>query len=90
MSQQLYGQENESWSQWKDTLEELLINVKDEDYLTRIFNSNLKRTYRFAKVVDLSVSHYVYNWERSMDRMDMYLQAIEVKKSHVLAMEAQV
>lgn len=80
---QIYGQNNKFWGQWKDTLEVLLINIKDEDYLARIFYSNLKWTYRFAEGIDWSASHYAYNGEQ-------YLSTIESKKTHVLAMQAQV
>lgn len=44
----------------------------------------------FAEVVDLSVSHYIYSRERTKDRIERYLQIIELKNSPVLAMQAQV
>lgn len=67
MSQQFYGHDSNNRAKWQNTLESLLLWVKDEDYLVRILDSNLKRTYQFTEVLDFINSHYIYNRERAED-----------------------
>jgi len=90
MSQQFYGQNRETRAQWKRNMEELLPIMRHDDYLARIVSCNLKRTYRLAENEDFTGSHYVYNRDKSLDRMERYIQAVEARKPPVFSMKGQV
>ena len=76
--------------QWKANLEAVAPLVKHEDYLERVLSYSLRRVYNLVQVDDFTVTHYMYNREKAIDRIDRYLKAIEGKRAPVLFVQAQV
>ena len=64
--------------------------VRHEDYLARILGYNLKRVYRMVELEDFTGSHYLYNRDRALERIERHLQAVEAKKAPVFSMQGQV
>ena len=54
--------------------------VKHEDYLAMILGYNLKRVYRLAELEDFTGSHYLYNTDKALERMERHIHAAEVRK----------
>ena len=90
MAQQFYGQSHETMSKWKASLEKVLPLVQDEGYFLNALSCNLNRTYHLDRVEDFTSSHYIYNRDRAIQRIDRYLQTIHTKKAPLLSMQGQV
>ena len=90
MSQQFYSPGRETVVQWKANLEAVAPLVKHEEYLERVLSFSLRRVYNLAQVDDFTATHYLYNREKAIDRIDRYLKAIEGKRAPVLSVQAQV
>lgn len=90
MAQQLYGQDKETRAKWRKNLEGLLPIMKHEDFLARVVSCNLMRTYRMIENEDFTGSHYIYNRDRSLERIERYIQAVEARKAPIFAMQSQV
>lgn len=88
--QQFYHPERQIIAQWRASLEVVLPLVRHEDYFTMVLTCSLKRVYNSDKLDDFTATHYVYNREKAIDRIEKYLKAIDGKKAPVLAVEAQV
>ena len=59
-------------------MEDLLPMVKNEDYLAMILG--YKRVYRLAELEDFTRSHYLYNMDKALERMERHIHAAEVRK----------
>ena len=90
ISQQFYNPGRETVVQWKNNLESVAVLVKDEDYLDRVLGYSLRRVYNSDQVDDFTATHYLYNREKAVDRIDQYLQAMEEHRAPVLAVQPQV
>lgn len=90
MADQFYSQTAETMDKWKANLERVLALVKDEEYLTVVLGGSLQRVYNHEGVEDFTASHYVYNRERSIERIHKYLRAITVKRAPALDVQVQV
>lgn len=90
MSQQFYSQNRETRTKWKRNLEDLLPIMKHDEFLARVISCNLKRTYRMVENEDFTGSHYLYNRDKSLERIERYIQAVETRKPPVFTMKGQV
>ncbi len=90
MSQQFYSPGREAVVQWRTNLEAIAPLVKHEEFLEKVLSFSLRRVYNVAQIDDFTASHYLYNREKAIDRIDRYLKAIEGKKAPVLSVQAQV
>ena len=90
MSQQFYSPGRETVVQWKANLEAIAPVVRDEAYLERILSYSLRRVYSSDQVDDFTATHYLYNREKALDRIDRYLKAIEGRRAPVLSIQPQV
>lgn len=59
------------------------LEEKHEDYLARNLGYNLKRVYRLVELEDFTRSHYMYNRDRALERIERYIHAFETKKPPV-------
>ena len=90
MAQHFYEQNSDTRAKWKKSMEDLLPVVKHEDYLARVLGYNLKRVYRLPELEDFTGSHYLYNRDRAVDRIEKYIHAVEVGKAPAFSMQGQV
>lgn len=90
LAQQFYGQTNTTILIWKTNLESLLPLVRHEVFLTRILKYNLQRTYHTTSDGEFTTSHYVYNRDRALDRVQRYLVVVEAKGPPMLSLQGQV
>ena len=90
MSQQFYSPGRETVIQWRANLEAVAPVVRHEEFLEKVLSFNLRRVYNVAQVDDFTASHYLYNREKAVDRIDRYLKAIDGKRAPVLSVQAQV
>ena len=71
-------------------MEVLLPLMRHEEYMSRILSCNLKRVYSLGENEDFTGSHYLYNQDSALERMERYIQAIETRKAPVFSMKGQV
>ena len=90
MAQPFYGQNRETRSSWKRSMEEFLPLVRHEDYLARILGYHLKRVYRLVELEYFIGSHYLYNRDRALERIERHIQAVDARKALVFSMQRQV
>lgn len=64
---------SETLNKWKTNMEEVLPLVEDEEYLSSILSDHLKWIYSLTKVEDFTASHYVYNMDMAVVRMEHHL-----------------
>jgi hypothetical protein len=76
--------------QWKINLEAVALLVKDEEYLERVLSYSLHRVYNSDQVDDFTATHYLYNREKALDRIERYLKAIEGRRAPMLFVQPQV
>ena len=75
----------ETISRWRISLESLLPRIQHGDYQTMVLSCNLERIYMVTQVEDFTGSHYMYNRDRAIDRIERYLKAINMKKAPTLS-----
>ena len=90
MTQMFCHQSRESLHVWRASLESVLPLLLDEEQLSVVLRGSLMRIYNLEVLEDFTASHYLYNREKAIDRIERYLHAIEVKIPPVLAVQAQV
>ena len=90
LAQQFYGQTKTIIMRWKTNLESILPLIRHEVFLTCILKYNLQRTYHTSSEGELTASHYVYNRDRALDRVQRYLVAVEGKRPPMLSLQGQV
>lgn len=90
LAQQFYGHSNETILRWRTSLESLLPIVKHEVFLTRILRYNLQRIYNMSLNGDFTTSHYIYNRDRALARVESYMVAIDAKRVPMLVLHGQV
>ena len=90
MTQEFYRQSLDSLHRWRASLESVLPLLLNEDELTVVLRGSLRRVYNLEVVEDFTASHYLYNREKAIHRIERYLKAIEINKAPVLAAQAQV
>ena len=90
MTQMFYQQSRESLHSWRASLKSVLPLLLDEEQLYAVLRASLMRVYNLEVLEDFTASHYLYNREKAVDRIERYLHAIEVKKPPVLAAQTQV
>jgi hypothetical protein len=64
--------------------------VKDEEYLERVLSYSLRWVYNSDQVDDFTATHYLYNREKALERIERYLKAIEGRRAPMLFVQPQV
>ena len=75
---------------WRTNIESILPLLLDDDQLTVILRGCLRRVYNLEVLEDSTGSHYLYNREKVIHRIERYLNAIDINKTPLLAAQAQV
>jgi hypothetical protein len=90
MSQEFCRQSLQSLHRWRASLESVLPLLLNEDHLTVVLRGSLRRVYNSEVPDDFTASHYLYNREKAIHRVERYLNAIDINKAPPLAAQAQV
>lgn len=77
-------------ARWRASLEILLPLMRHEEYLARVLRYNMKRVYSHAEVEDFTGSYCVYKRKTTLDKIERYLHAIDMKKMPLLSMHKQI
>ena len=62
----------------------------DEEQLSAVLRGSLTRIYNLEAFEDFTASHYLYNREKAIDRIERHLDAIKVKLSPVFYAQTHV
>ena len=90
MTPMFYRQSLESLHRWRASLYLVLPLLMNEDQLTVVLRASLRRVYNLEVLEDFTASHYLYNREKAIHRIERYLNAIDVNKAPLWAVQAQV
>ena len=86
---QFYSQSIASLCHWQEVLETLLAQVKQPNFIKEVLAANLQRqTYSDSK--DLLGSHYLYQLDRVVNRLERYLKEVANQKKPLLNLHGQV
>ena len=89
VNSQFYSQAWENLRPWSDTLKKLLAQLRYPDFVSDVLVANNQRL-SFCPSVDFSGSHYIYQFDRVVNRLERYLADVSVQKRPLLNLQGQV
>ena len=89
VSSQFYRQPWGHLTEWQGVLHELLSQLWDSEFLSQVMGVNNQRLSTYS-ISDLSGSHYLFQHERVVSRLERYVRDITTQKRPLLNLHSQV
>ena len=89
VSSQFYQQQWGHLTGWQGVLHNLLDQFRDPEFLSQVIAANNQRLSSYPSV-DLTGSHYLFQHERVVSRLERYVQDITTQKRPLLNLQSQV
>jgi hypothetical protein len=74
---------------WKETLKKLLGQLRHPDFVSEVLVVNIQRLY-LCPSEDFAGSHYIYQFDRVVNRLERYIEDVSVQKRPLLNLQYQV
>jgi hypothetical protein len=89
VNSQFYSQNLSNLQPWQGTLRKLLVQLKHPDFVSDVVSSSTQRL-SVVPSEKFSGSHYVYQYDKVVDRLERYVRDISAQKRPLLNLQSQV
>lgn len=89
ISSQFYGQTQSNLHEWQLVLQNLYGQLQHPDFVPSLLSNNVQRlSMVYSK--DLSASHYLFQHDRTSNRLERYIKEASVGKKPLLNLHGQI
>ena len=89
VNSQFYSQAWDNLRPWSETLKKLLAQLRYPDFVSDVLVAN-NQHLSFCPSVDFSGSHYIYQFDRVVNRLERYIADVSIQKRPLLNLQGQV
>lgn len=89
VSSQFYGQSQTSLYEWQQVLSDLHRQLQHSEFVPKLLANNTRRL-SIAQSVELNASHYLFQYEKTVNRLERYLKEVAARKRPLLNLHGQI
>lgn len=89
ISSQFYGQTYNTLNEWQIVLSSLYQQMLHHDFVPFLLANNIQRL-SIVSNTDLTGSHYMFQYDKTVNRLERYIRDISANKCHLLNLHGQI
>ena len=89
ISSQFYGQTQSSLCEWLLVLQNLYRQLQCSEFVSNLLSNNVQRL-SIGSSANLNASHYLFHYERTSNRLEMYIKEASAGKRPLLNLRGQI